>query len=171
MKIKEGLLGFSSNKYREKISSPDYSYAELATNIYKKRRSIVSSKTSAVTGVATAHVSGGTSLIGSAWAGRNISVEKQKLELLEEEWERRGQDPLPKRKLTDVIIPILITGAMGVFAFNVDLGIANATHTAATAAAMGVPGYDFNGHAVGAYYDVVEKGMKMGGNRVANSLP
>ena len=159
-------LGFSSSKYREKISRKEYSYAELATNIYKKRRAIVSAKTSAVSSAAAAHVTGGASLFGTGLSMRSLSVEKQKLELLEEEWQRRGQDPLPKRKLKDMLIPIVLTGAIGVFAFNVDLGIANATQTAAEAAAMGIPGYEFNGHVIGAYYDTVEKGMGMAGDAV-----
>ena len=169
MKFKEGLFGFSSSDYREKISSRDYSYAEVATNIYRKRRAIASSKTSAVGGVAAVHVSGGASLVGTAWATRNISVEKKKLRLLEEEWERRGQEPLPKRTLKDTIIPIIITGAIGVFTFSVDLAISNATATAAQAAAMGIPGYEFHGHLVGAYYTSIEKGAGKLGNAV-NSL-
>lgn len=169
MKIKEGLLGFSSSDYREKISSRDYSYAELATNIYRKRRAIASSKVSTATGVAAVHVTGGASLVGSAWSARNISVEKKKLRLLEEEWARRGQEPLPKRTIKDMVIPVLITGAIGVFSFSIDLAISNATATAAQAAAMGIPGYEFHGHLVGAYYTAIEKGVGKMGNAV-NSL-
>lgn len=170
MKFKEGLLGFSSSSYCDKISAREYSYAELAKNIYKKRRAINVAKTSAVSSAAAAHVTGGTSLLGTGWSMRTVSVEKQKLGLLEEEWERRGQDPLPKRKLKDLWIPVIITGAIGAFTFSVDLAISNATQTAAEAAAMGIPGYEFNGHLVGAWYSAVEKGMGKAGDTI-NSLP
>lgn len=159
MKLTEGLLGFSGSDYRAKISSREYSYAELATNIYRKRRAIVTSEVSAVCGVVAAHVTGGTSLVGSAWSARNISVEMKKLRLLEEEWARRGQHPLPERTIKDTIIPVLITGAIGVFAFYVDLSMAELTAEAAQAAAQGIPGCEFQGHLVGAIYTVVEKSV------------
>ena len=159
MKFGEGLFGFDKDDYRTKINARDYSYAKLATNIYKKRRAIAISATSAVGSVAAAHITGGTSLIGTAWSARNISIEKQKPKLLEEEWENnRLQPPLKQRTTKDLVIPIIITGAIGAFAFTVDLAIDHATQTAAEAAAMGIPGYDFHGHLVGAYYTVIEKG-------------
>lgn len=166
MKIKEGLFGFSSSDYSEKISRREYSYSELATNIYRKRRAIATSKVSTASGVAAAHVTGGMSLVGSAWSGRNISVEKQKLALLEDEWARRGQTRLPKRTVKDMVIPVVIAGAIGVFTFSVDLGIANATATAAQAAAMGIPGFEFHGHLVGAEYTSIEKGAGKLGDAV-----
>ena len=72
MKFKEGLLGFSSSSYCDKISAREYSYAELAKNIYKKRRAINVAKTSAVSSAAAAHVTGGTSLLGTLFLNRCV---------------------------------------------------------------------------------------------------
>ena len=166
MKIKEGLFGFDSSNYREKISRRAYSYAELATNIYRKRRAITAAKVSAVSGVAAVHVTGGASLVGTAWSARNIAVEKKKLRLLEEEWARRGQEPLPTRTLKDTVIPVVITGAIGALAFSVDLALSNAIEAMAQGPATGFPGYELSGHLVGAYYTALEKGLGSTGNAI-----
>ena len=106
MKIREAVY-FSKDSYRDKISQPDYSHAELAKNVYVKRRAIWGSGSSVATNVVMAHVTGGLTIVPVAWAARNISVAKQKLRLLEAEWRRRGQSKLPKRK-RDKIVPIVM---------------------------------------------------------------
>ena len=157
MKLSEGFLGFDKEAYRTKIHARDYSYAKLATNIYKKRRAIAISATSAVGSVAAAHVTGGTSLIGTAWSVRNISVERQKLKLLEGEWKtNRKQSPLKHRMAKDLVIPIIITGTISAFAFTIDLALENIYQEAPETVIMGIPDSVLDGHLVGAYYTVIE---------------
>lgn len=171
MKLLSGeILNFDSSEYRKKIRQYDYSYHQLATNIYCKRRAIASSKTSVVGTVLCAGVTGGMSIFGTALAGRNISIEKQKLELLEKEWARRGAPPLPKRHIKDMVIPVVLSSAISMFTFTVDLGIANTAANAALAAQMGIAGAEFHGHLVGAYYTGIEKGLSSVSNRANRAV-
>ncbi|KAF7974354.1 hypothetical protein HWV62_12304 [Athelia sp. TMB] len=167
MRLKE-ILNFSSSDYEDRIRGKNYTFGELARDIYIKRRAIASSKASAVTSAAAVHVTGGTSLFGTAYAGRNISVEKQKLALLERFWEDSGAAPLPRRHIKDTVIPIALATAVGVFAFSVDLAIANAVSTAATAAQMGIPGYTLpvSSLVISGEYFAIEKGMGWAGKKV-----
>ena len=167
MRFKE-ILKFSSSDYEDRIREKNYTYGELARDIYCKRRAIASSKASAVSSAAAVHVTGGTSLFGTAYAGRNISVEKRKLAALERFWEKSGASPLPKRHIKDTIIPIALATAVGVFAFSVDLAISNAVSTAASAAQMGIPGYALpvSSLVISGEYFGIEKGMGWAGKKV-----
>ncbi|KAK7032588.1 hypothetical protein VNI00_012851 [Paramarasmius palmivorus] len=163
------VLGFNSSKYREKISDPNYSLQTMALNIYKKRRAIATSGVQVAGGVVAAGISGGVTLAGSAFAARNIHVEKQKLKLLEEEWcTGRRQYPLPKRHIKDMVIPVIIATAVGALAFTVDLGLANAAAQNAMYP-IGHPfHYPYDIHAVGLYYNAVERGSQAIGTWVMN---
>ena len=171
MKLRESLLGFNNSHYREKISDREYSYATLARNIYRKRRAIGTSKKSALTGAAAVHVTGGMSLVGAAWSARNIAVEKNKLQLLEEEWLRRGQKKLRDLKTAKNTVNLRITSTAGAVAFTVDFANPHATEEGAQEAAFGTPEYEFNGHLVGAYHHAVEKAeQKLGNATAVNTL-
>ncbi|KAJ6454414.1 hypothetical protein C8R45DRAFT_1222869 [Mycena sanguinolenta] len=159
MKIKEAL-GFSSSDYREKISDwKEYHPIQLAHNIYKKRRAIIMATGGVATGLATAHLTGGVSLVGSAWSGRNFRVEQRKLELLEEEWENRGFKKLPRRDVKDVLIPVIIATTVGALTFTIDMGLANAVAQTAMYPVGSPLAYPYNVHAVGLFYQVVEWGV------------
>lgn len=158
-------MGFDGDEYSQKISLREYSWDELAKNIYKKRRAIASSMAAAATGLVAAHVSGGTSLVGTVWSTRNIRVEMKKLDLLEAEWARRGQKKLEKRAVNDIVIPIFLASAVGTLAFTVDIGIANESAEAAHAAARGCA-YEFHGHLIGAYWDGIERALSQLGTAV-----
>ncbi|KAF8657833.1 hypothetical protein AX16_002149 [Volvariella volvacea WC 439] len=164
-------LHFSSGDYRKKISSPDYSYYDLARHIYIKRRAITSASVATGASVVSLGITGGASVFAGALSLRNRSVEKQKLELLEQEWVRRGQPPLPDR-LRDKVIPIILTTAVGLFAFSVDLGISNAMNPPPDLVAMGYcsPMTQVEGYIVGAYYTVIEKGLHGAGVKAANKI-
>ncbi|KAJ7044423.1 hypothetical protein C8F04DRAFT_1228705 [Mycena alexandri] len=158
MKIKEGLLGFSSSEYREKISDwNEYHPIQLAHNIYKKRRAIIIATGGVATGLATAHLTGGVSLVGSAWSGRNFRVEQRKLGLLEKEWENRGFKKLPSRDVKDVLIPVIIATTVGALTFAVDMGLANAVAQTAMYPVGSPLAYPYNVHAVGLFYQGVEQ--------------
>ncbi|KIM87776.1 hypothetical protein PILCRDRAFT_3526 [Piloderma croceum F 1598] len=171
MRLKEALH-FNKKDYKTRMKQKDYTFGELAVDIYQKRRRIASSKVSIGTGVACAHLTGGTSLLSSAYAGRNISVEKQKLALLEDRWASTGIDPLPKRPIKDTLIPIVISTAIGAFAFSVDLAISNAVATAADAAQLGLSGYALpvSSHLISGEYGGVEKGMNWASGHVNNQI-
>ena len=168
MRIQDSLH-FSATSYDKRIHDKDYTFGELARDIYLKRCHIASSTTSAAAGIACAHVSGGVSLFGSAYAGRNVSVEKQKLTLLEHLWESTGVEPLPHRHIKDTVIPVVITTAVGVFTFSVDLGLSNAV---ANAAQAGIPGYELaiSSHITGGEFSGVEKGMGWVGERINQKI-
>ncbi|KAK7032589.1 hypothetical protein VNI00_012852 [Paramarasmius palmivorus] len=123
----EVFHGLNEAKYREKISNPQYELDTIKANITKKRRTIAASRVQVVVGVAAAGVSGGASLFGTAYSARNIDIEKQKLQLLEEELERRGQERLPRHLIADTIVPGVIAGTVGALALSVDsMGLSNA---------------------------------------------
>ncbi|KAF8657838.1 hypothetical protein AX16_002154 [Volvariella volvacea WC 439] len=168
MKFSE-ILDFDKYDYQEKISAPDYSYYKLAHNIYTKRRAITGSTVATGASVLSLGVTGGASLFGGAFSLRNRSVEKQKLKLLEREWERRGQPHLPER-LRDMIIPIVLTTAAGMFMFSVNLGIENAMNPPPELVHAGwlTPMSAVEGFMVGAYYTAVEKGAHGIANKVTN---
>jgi hypothetical protein len=126
MRPSEGFHGLNEAKYREKISNPAYELAMIKVNITKKRRTIAASRVQVVVGVAAAGVSGGASLFGTAYSARNIDIEKQKLQPLEEELERRGQERLPRHLVADTIVPSVIAGTVGALALSVDMGLSNA---------------------------------------------
>lgn len=164
MRIKE-TYNFSRKSYRDRKldDEPD----ALRENIYAKRRNLITAKTSALIGVLCVPVSGGASLLGVAYQIRNISVEKRKLAVLDHIWiVDRGEEQLAHRAFKDKWLPMAIISLLGCFIFNVDMGISNASASAAYAAQQGLYGYDFNVHAVGAYYDAVEKGIGTAGNKV-----
>ncbi|KAJ8482838.1 hypothetical protein ONZ45_g14818 [Pleurotus djamor] len=162
-------FGFSSSDYIEKISDPSYTLQEIALNIYKKRRAIAMSTVQVAGGILASTISGGVTLAGSAFAARNINVEKRKLKLLEEEWEgNRRQYPLPKRHVKDTVIPVIIATAVGALAFTVDLGLSNAV-AQNEMYPIGHPfHYPYDITQVGIYYTAVERGAQAIGTFVMN---
>ncbi|KAF7976116.1 hypothetical protein HWV62_7553 [Athelia sp. TMB] len=162
MHIKEAF-NFNSAEYARHIREEEYTVGRLANNIYTKRRAIAASKTSALASVAAAHVSGGTSLLSAAWSSRNISVERQKLDALEQYWESSGQPRLPQRHFKDTIIPVVVATAIGVFAFDLDLAIADG----GAATSMQMAGYMIPvHHLISGEYSLAEKGVSCMGNKV-----
>ena len=160
------LLHFDSDAYRWTISQPAYSYVELATNIYKMRRTIAGSMTAAFASAAAAVFTHGLSLLGSAYAIRKVSVAEQKLLLLEAEWTRRGQLPLPRRRFRDVVIPVVIASTVGTFAFTIDLGMTGISDAATQVVTETFPGSvnEVNGHVVNAYYSTLERNFEATAN-------
>lgn len=144
------MFEFNDAQYRRKISWGWYSYAALATNIYRKRRAILISGISVVASAAAAPLTHGVSLISTAWSLRTLYVTEQKLKLLEAEWARRGQEPLPEHPIEDVVIPILIASTVGLYTFTIDLGLAGVV------VAAGLPDLEVNNHDVGTYYTALE---------------
>ena len=161
MRLSEAV-GFDTQEYTNKLFTRNND--DLAEHIYKKRRAIASSTTSAVAGVAAAHVSAGASLVGTAWSARNVSVECQKLGLLEDEWARRGLIALAARPFVDAIIPAAIAGTVGAFAYDVDVALGPAAGMAVSAAPLHVPSYGLPPHIARVAYDGVEYGMNKLGN-------
>lgn len=125
MKFTESLH-FSQKKYREDLRTKNLSHIALAKEIYRKRSKRLSSKVSAGAGVAAAFVTGGHSLVASAYSGRNISVESQKLAILEEEWAHRGHPPLAESTLRDKVIPITVAFGASLFTLGLDVALAAA---------------------------------------------
>jgi len=127
----EEYFHFSSAKYREGIASKAYSDENLANEIYKKRRNLVASKTKIGTSVAIAVASHGVGLVGVFMGARETDVEKKKLELLEEEWSRRKGYRLDNRVFKDMVVPAVLSAAVGALTLGVDLGMANSAATGA----------------------------------------
>lgn len=168
MRLKE-TYNFSRKDYLERKS--EERNEDIRQNIYAKRRNLITAKTSAVIGVLCVPVTAGMSLLGVAYQWRNISVEKRKLKMLNQIWlQERENEWLEHRPFKDKWVPMFITSLLGCFIFSVDLGISNASATAAYAAQQGIYGYEFNAHAVGAYYDGIEKGLGTAGNKVASKI-
>jgi len=167
MGFADNLSGFDDNAYMKKIHGRNnYSDQLLQENIYKKRRMINSSKTSAAAGAACAHISGGMSLLGTAWSVRTLSVEKQKLKLLEEEWERRGSDKLKKRFVKDTLLPVATSAAIGTLTYGADVGVSNLAAQNAMAHTIGDPLMNtWNSTAVSTYYTGIEKGVGYATNK------
>ena len=166
MKITE-VLYFDSHKYAVKISQLDYPHTKLQDNIYRKRRNIVSSTVSVLGGLACAYVTGGMSLGGTIYSGRNLKVQEGKLALLEAEWVRRGGDPLVKRYFKDTVMPLITSGAVCAFTLGADIGLAHAAAPACQCATQMAPPEDqFNGHLVSSMLTVAESGMSYVGRRV-----
>jgi hypothetical protein len=103
------LFEFDATVYHQKISSPFYSDAELAANIERKRHNRQSAAVGAGAGISIVWLTFGASALTSAAAVRNFAVASQKLEILEEEWEKRGHAKIPYRTMRDRVIP----GALG----------------------------------------------------------
>ena len=163
MKITE-VLHFDSCKYTERISQPNYPYTKLQDNIYRKRRNILCSKVSALGSLACSHVTGGMSLCGTIYSGRNLDVQERKLALLEAEWVRRGGDPLVQRYFKDTVMPLITTGAVCAFTLGADIG----AHAAAPACAahMAPPADQLHQHLVNAMHTVAEHGLQYVANKV-----
>lgn len=127
MTFTENLTGLDLYKYQAKVSH--YDNKSLENNIYKKRRQCAGGTVGLATGLVTAVHTGGVSLAGALYSSRSISVAKQKLDIMEQEWARRGYNPLDKRK-RDVILPV----AIGVTAMGVAHGIASGLESAGSSA-------------------------------------
>ncbi|KAF7976008.1 hypothetical protein HWV62_8012 [Athelia sp. TMB] len=156
-------LNFNSADYARHIREEDYTVGQLANNIYTKRRAIAASTTTAATSVAAAHVSGGMSLFGAVWSGRNISVERQKLAALEQFWASCGQQPLAHRPFKDTVIPVVVATAIGAFAFDLDLALADG----GAATSMQVDGFMLPvRHLISGEYFLAERGVSWMGNKV-----
>ena len=124
------LLHFDEDEYKIKIAQhPDEG---IYTNILKKRRQAASSGTSIGMGVALAHVTGGASLVSSAYNARTLDIANKKLELLEEEWEARGHEEVPKNFFRDRALPIAATGTASAVMLGLDAGISTAGAGAVT---------------------------------------
>jgi hypothetical protein len=164
MKITEALH-FDSRKYAVKISQLNYPYMKLRDNIYLKRRNIVSSTISALGGLACAYITGGMSLGGTVYSGRNLKVEEEKLALLEAEWVRRGGEPLVQRYFKDTVMPLILSSAVSAFTLGADIGLAHAA-VPSCAAQMATPADQFSGHLVGPALTVAESWMSCVGRRV-----
>lgn len=161
MKFKE-TLHFSQKKYREEQRSK--SHVEIAQAIYRKRSKRLTSKVSTGVSVAAAVVTGGHSLVASAISGRNISVESQKLEILEEEWANRGQPRLPESTARDKIIPVTIAFGASLFTVGLDVALAGASPDQFFQL---TPDPQLNEFLIGnVYYKGVEKGVSAAGNMV-----
>ncbi|TFK66416.1 hypothetical protein BDN72DRAFT_844424 [Pluteus cervinus] len=150
MKPQEAF-NFDATAYAAKISKRDYTYYRLADNIYRKRRklaTIAPSALSTVTIALAAHHP--MSLVGLIVCIREEQVQEKKLYLLELEWRRRGQPPLPQRHVQDTLIPVILSFATGALSFviNVDLA-APISHLM-----QHIPGFNdvFGGYSIGAAY-------------------
>ncbi|KJA17976.1 hypothetical protein HYPSUDRAFT_45689 [Hypholoma sublateritium FD-334 SS-4] len=162
------IAHFSKDKYRQHIADKNLSDQELGTEIYKKRSKRLSSKVRVGVGAAAAHLTGGGTLVSAAFAGRNISVESQKLELLEEEWAVRGYAPLPERRLKDKIVPVLLTAATSTFAAGMDVAFAMASPDQF---AQIIPNTEVNDFLISnVYYGGLEQGATSVKNTVVNKV-
>ena len=167
MKLSE-IAHFSEDKYREHIADKYSNDQDLGTEIYKKRAKRLSSKVRVGVGAAAAPLTGGGTLVSAAFSGRNISVESQKLELLEEEWANRGYAPLPERRLKDKIVPVLLTAATSTFAAGMDAVFAVASPDQF---AQLVPNTEINDFLISnVYYGGLEQGATSVKNAVVNKV-
>jgi hypothetical protein len=166
MKIKE-TFHFDEDEYLNTISGKYFSHTALAKEIYRKRAKRLSAKVHTGMGILAATLTGGAALVGTAIAGRNISVESQKLEMLEAEWARRGQPKLPKSKFKDKIIPITIAVGTSLFAVGIDIALSGASPDQFY---QFTPDADLNGYIVSSYYTIVDKGLGSAGNYVQGKV-
>lgn len=165
MRLPKEIFRFSSKGYRAEMENLDDE--ELQLKIYKKRRNITLSKTSATVGFCCLGVTGGTSLIGMIYHFRNLSVEKRKRKILEEFWsDRFDGEVLPERSFQDKWFPMALGIALGCFIWNVDLAILNQDQFAAYAATQGVAGYEAVSHAASAMISGEEKVLGTVGNKI-----
>lgn len=116
---------FNEKKYRKRLAKKKFSDERLATEIYKKRAKRLTSAVRVAVGAVSAFFTAGGSLVAAAIAARNISVQSQKLKVLEGEWAGRGHPELPERMLKDKIIPAVVTAATGTLAVGIDAKIMN----------------------------------------------
>ncbi|KJA17975.1 hypothetical protein HYPSUDRAFT_45688 [Hypholoma sublateritium FD-334 SS-4] len=114
---------FSEKKYRKRLAKKKFDDERLATEIYKKRAKRLTSSVRVAVGAVSAFLTAGGSLVAAAIAARNISVQSQKLKVLEGEWVGRGHPELPERVLKDKIIPAVVTAATGTLAVGIDAKI------------------------------------------------
>ena len=139
---------------------------ELALKIYKKRRNITLSRTSATVGFCCLGLTGGASLIGMIYHFRNLSVEKRKRNILEEFWDERHGESLPERSFQDKWFPMALGIALGCFIWHVDLAIFNQDQFAEYAAQQGVAGYEAVSHVASAWISGEEKAIGTVSNKI-----
>jgi hypothetical protein len=166
MKIKE-TFHFDKREYVNTISGKNFTYTELAKEIYRKRAKKLSAKTKTGIGILAATATGGASLVGSALAGRNMSVESQKLKMLEAEWARRGQPKLPKSKLKDRIIPITIAVGTSLFAIGIDIALSGASPDQLY---QFTPNADLNEFIISKNYQLMDQALSSAGNFVQGKV-
>ncbi|KAF9479928.1 hypothetical protein BDN70DRAFT_894543 [Pholiota conissans] len=158
---------FDEEEYLNTISNKYFSHTALAKEIYRKRAKKLSSKVRTGVGILAATVTGGASLVGAALSARNMSVENQKLDLLEAEWRRRRHPPLPKNSLKDKIIPITIAVGTSLFAVGIDVALSGASPDQFYQL---IPNTAVNDFVISEYYTVVDKGLSSAGNFVSKQV-
>ncbi|KDQ54242.1 hypothetical protein JAAARDRAFT_49292 [Jaapia argillacea MUCL 33604] len=104
------LLQFDADEYRKQIRQR--SDEEILASIYKKRCQETSSSMSLGAGAAAAAVvTHGLSVAASVvYGNRKLSVASQKLQVLEQEWSRRGHSS-PEHCIQDTVVP-MVFGAL-----------------------------------------------------------
>ncbi|KDQ54248.1 hypothetical protein JAAARDRAFT_196626 [Jaapia argillacea MUCL 33604] len=103
------LIQFDGDEYRKQIRQR--SDQEILANIYKKRCQETSSSMGLGAGAAAAAITHGVSAAASVVYGtRRLSVANQKLQILEQEWSRRGHSS-PKHRIKDTVVP-MVFGAL-----------------------------------------------------------
>jgi len=111
------IFVFHGCKYRVTISDRQaLPNNKLRQKIYRKRRTITSSAASFTASVGLSFATFGVSLIGCALSARACIVAGKKLDLLEAEWEARGQRRLPTRVFKDFLLPACLAQAVGCIA-------------------------------------------------------
>ncbi|KLO07913.1 hypothetical protein SCHPADRAFT_944877 [Schizopora paradoxa] len=118
------FLHFDQSKYRQKISRPHYSDQELQENIYTKRREISASGWGIGAGLALIPPTLGASALGAGVASRSLIIARDKLSLLEMEWQRRGYAPLQVHHFRDGALPCVFAAAVGGATLGMDHGLA-----------------------------------------------
>lgn len=100
----DDLFGFDEAKYRSKVAN--WEAAHLRKSEVVKLRQENGAVASGLGGVFLAPMTGGLSLLGSAYGARRYSIASQKLKIIQEELDTRG---LPRHTLTDrdEVIPVL----------------------------------------------------------------
>jgi hypothetical protein len=132
------FIHFDSKRYRAKASAMN-NHA-LREKIFKQRRRTSAYVTSAAVSAAHAPVTGGLSLIVTAYTARRLHITRQKIKILDAEWlGRPGYEhrTLPRNRIRDILIPAAIGVAVAEGA-----DVLGETLAAAGSAAVADAGYD-----------------------------
>ncbi|KAF9478934.1 hypothetical protein BDN70DRAFT_993793 [Pholiota conissans] len=137
---------FDRTQYQYNISHKNFSYTTLAKEIYKKRANRLTSTMHTGMNIVAIPFTGGFSGISAILTCRNVSVESQKLSMLEVEWARRGQTMLPHRTITDVIH---ITIAVGTSLLTIGIDVLGMSDCVMDQFIEGTPVvFDLDGHLI-----------------------
>ncbi|KAF7967457.1 hypothetical protein HWV62_34307 [Athelia sp. TMB] len=113
---------FNERRYRDHCNEIA-GCKDLIQKHHQKVRAMSALTVSGSAGVALAYLTTGISLIGTAYSLRQFHILYQQMRIIEDDLEKRGHADMPKTRLKDIIIGLLIGAASYAAGFGVAVGL------------------------------------------------